>query len=236
MIRSVLFLVLVSRVVLADGPPTIEPLVYSGVLLNSVGVPVTSSNGIRLALFDSETLNLPANRRCETMTQTVTPDAQGRFRLPLEANCLAAVKGNPNLWVQLEVAGVTLPRSKLGAVPYAIEADRALSALSATNATNATNATAATGALATTVAAKAESTALAALAARVVTLEARNTVTEVVRVFAVVGDPGFNDCAFNNAAGFPQGACARMAAGKCVTTGYRGGWLEGNQAGGGPRL
>jgi hypothetical protein len=126
--------ILVAAFGLADGIPTTEPLAYSGVLLNSVGAPVTSGVNVRLSLFDDRTGNLATNKKCETLTQSVTPDSQGRFSVVLDPTCLPAVKANPNLWVQVEVNGALLPRSKLTAVPYAVEADRAAVAASASGA------------------------------------------------------------------------------------------------------
>jgi hypothetical protein len=126
MTRIVLFGVLfLASGSLADGIPTIEPLAYSGVLQNSVGAPVTSTVSARLSLWDDQTATLSTNRKCETSVATLTPDSAGRFRIILEATCLAAVKTNPNLWVQVEIGATALPRTKLGAVPYAVEADRA---------------------------------------------------------------------------------------------------------------
>jgi hypothetical protein len=125
---------LLPALVRADGIPTSDPLAYSGVLLNSVGTPVTSTVTARLSLWDDQTATLTANRKCETSVPTLTPDSAGRFRILLEAACLAAVKTNPNLWVQVEIGTVALPRTKLGAVPYAVEADRAAVATNATSA------------------------------------------------------------------------------------------------------
>jgi hypothetical protein len=41
------------------------------------------------------------------------------------------VHANPNVWVEVSVGGAALPRSKLGAVPYAVEADTASNAVGA---------------------------------------------------------------------------------------------------------
>jgi hypothetical protein len=82
--------------------------------------------------------------------------AQGRFQVVVEQAYLAAVKGTPNLWVQGQVGASLLPRARLGAVPYAVECDRASNA---------------GGALATTLTAKAEATTVTALTSRVAALE-----------------------------------------------------------------
>ena len=109
---------------IADGIPTVTPLTYTGVLQNSNGTAVTTQRPMQLTLWDDATANASVNQKCVTPTQNVTPDAQGRFQVQLDQACFDAVKANPNLWVQLEVGGMTLPRTKIGAVPYAVEAGR----------------------------------------------------------------------------------------------------------------
>jgi hypothetical protein len=46
----------------------------------------------------------------------------GRFQVKLPVSCTEAVKGSPDIWVEVEVDGGPLGRTKLGAVPYALEA------------------------------------------------------------------------------------------------------------------
>lgn len=81
----------------------------------------------------------------------------GQFEVAMPGNCVSAVQANKNAHVEVKVDGKVLPRSKVGAVPYAVEAGRAQEANNATNATNASNAT---GALKTSLDAKAESSAV----------------------------------------------------------------------------
>jgi hypothetical protein len=139
-LASALFAFSFASASLADGIPATDPLSYSGVLLNSVGAPVTSTVSARLSLWDDQTATLSASRKCETSVPALTPDSAGRFRITLEAACLGVVKANPNLWVQVEIGTTALPRSKLGAVPYAVEADRATTAATATTAQSASGA------------------------------------------------------------------------------------------------
>lgn len=109
----------------ADGIPTTTPLAYSGVLQDSVGNAITTAQSIQITLWDDATANASANQKCTTPTQSVTPDSQGRFRVVLDQQCYDVVRINPNLWVQLQVGSTVLPRSKIGAVPYAVEAGKA---------------------------------------------------------------------------------------------------------------
>ena len=103
----------------AAGIPTLQPLTYSGTLEEGG----TSANGMRsmtLRLHDAETAG---NVACTTTGAYQVTD--GRFSIPLDATCTTAVQDNPDLWVELTVGTDTLPRTKLGAVPYAVEANRA---------------------------------------------------------------------------------------------------------------
>lgn len=111
---------------IADGIPTMTPLTYSGVLQSSAGAPVTAQQSMQLTLWDDATANASMNQRCVTPTQNVTPDPQGRFQIVLDQACFEAVRANPNLWVQLQIGATVLPRSKLGAVPYAVESGKAV--------------------------------------------------------------------------------------------------------------
>lgn len=108
----------------ADGIPTVQPLTYTGVLQNSNGTPVTSAQSMQLTLWDDAMANASANQKCVTPTQSVTPDAQGRFQVQLDQACFDAVKSNPDLWIQLQIGAAVLPRTKINAVPYAVESGR----------------------------------------------------------------------------------------------------------------
>jgi hypothetical protein len=55
----------------------------------------------------------------------VTLGALGSFQLALPNECTTVVHDRTDLWVELIVDSVLLPRTKLGAVPYAVEADHA---------------------------------------------------------------------------------------------------------------
>lgn len=103
----------------AEGIPQIAPLSYTGMLTDASGTPLTGTREIRLEVATEDRLE-----HCETEAQNVALRA-GAFRIDLPPACVGLVKANPDLWVEVFVDGTSLSRSKLGAVPYAIEADRA---------------------------------------------------------------------------------------------------------------
>lgn len=112
----------------AEGIPSAPALYYAGTLIEN-GAPVTGVKSIGLALFTTESGGSPVCRKVES---TVAVQA-GKFRIPLSDECLNAVRGNPNLWAETTVGTVVMQaRKKIGAVPYAVEAERAGAARSAT--------------------------------------------------------------------------------------------------------
>jgi hypothetical protein len=108
----------------AGGIPATGALVYSGVLEDANGAPITGSKEIRLDLYDAATAGMV---QC-TVTQTVAL-ANGHFQIPLPDTCTQAVQARPDLWIQVTVGGESLGRTKLGAVPYAVEAASASNAV-----------------------------------------------------------------------------------------------------------
>ena len=113
----------------ADGIPTGDALFYSGTLEDN-GVPVEGTRAVDIELFDSAS---GGASQCTTSVDPVTFTG-GAFRVPLSSTCVAAVHANPNLYTEVSVDGTVLPRTKLGAVPYALEAERATSSAAAENA------------------------------------------------------------------------------------------------------
>jgi hypothetical protein len=110
---------------IANGIPTAAPVMsYAGTMYSATGVPQTTQRSVRLSLWDAPASGGGASR-CAGAVTNVTPDLQGHFSLPLDPACVAAVQATPDLWVQVEVDGVPLTRTKLGALPYAVEASRA---------------------------------------------------------------------------------------------------------------
>lgn len=110
----------------ADGVPTAAPLTYGG-YLDDGGRPVEGVRSVSVRLWDAAAGGTAA---CTTVAPTTTFSA-GRFRVTLDASCTAAVRANPNLWAEVIVDTATFPRSKVGAVPYALEAGRASGAAGA---------------------------------------------------------------------------------------------------------
>jgi len=107
----------------ADGVPSASPLYYGGVL-DDGGRPVEGTRNVTIRLWDMAT---GGTATCTTVAPN-TPFSAGRFRVELDAACTGAVRANPNLWAEVLVDSTTFPRSKLGAVPYALEAGRAAGA------------------------------------------------------------------------------------------------------------
>jgi hypothetical protein len=126
---SVLSLGLVSAYLLgrarAAGAPTMQPMTYSGVLTDMSGTPLTGMKNIQITLFDAATMG---NQVCSYGPSAVALSSGGAFQAVLPTQCTTAVHGAGDLWVEVFVDGNTLGRTKLGAVPYAIEADHAVNA------------------------------------------------------------------------------------------------------------
>jgi hypothetical protein len=108
----------------AAGAPTLQPLTYTGTLTDTAGVPLTGSKNLQLTLWDMATAGTMA---CTFGPSTVTLSA-GTFQVVLPADCSTAIHAHGDLWLEVFVDGASLGRTKLGAVPYALEADHAVNA------------------------------------------------------------------------------------------------------------
>lgn len=108
----------------AVGVPAAKPLTYSGVLTDTNGVAIQGSKNIQLQIFDAATAGTSL---CSVGPTAVTLQA-GAFEIPIDDTCLPALRGTPDLWVEIFVDGASMKRSKVGAVPFALEAARATSA------------------------------------------------------------------------------------------------------------
>lgn len=113
----------------AEGAPGTAPLFYSGTL-EADGEPATGSYTIALTLYGQEA---DGDALCASEASDVSVD-RGRFRVQVSDACVAAFRGNADLWLALKFTGGDgvpheLPgRAKVGAVPYALEAQHAVSA------------------------------------------------------------------------------------------------------------
>lgn len=122
-----LFTIHTAHRVRADGIPA-TPMTYAGVLEDANGPVDSGKLPIQVTLYDGPDDN--ASSVCAAALDMIDfTDRRGRFELTLAPNCTTAVQAQPDLYVDVQVAGVPqLPRPKLGAVPYAIEAGRASAA------------------------------------------------------------------------------------------------------------
>lgn len=109
----------------ADGPPGTSPLFYAGTIEDD-GALAEGSLPIGVAVFDDADPALPESRLCDIPSAN-RDVVRGRFRIDVSA-CVDAVSDNPDVFVEVTVRGVPLPRQKLGAVPYALEAQRSQTA------------------------------------------------------------------------------------------------------------
>jgi hypothetical protein len=110
--------------VLADGAPTEQPLFYSGTL-ESAGQLVSGAHTVSLGLYSAEqggTALCAVEREADVEA--------GRFRIDV-GECADAMRANADVWVAVAFRGsdgvdhAIEGRAKVGAVPYALEADRA---------------------------------------------------------------------------------------------------------------
>lgn len=107
----------------ADGIPGMNPMTYAGTLEEASG-PVTGTRNLRLTLWDDATSTESSHARCVTSAPGTSVN-NGRFQLVLDNACTPAVRGAPDLWLEVEVNGGSIGRTKISAVPFAVEAGRA---------------------------------------------------------------------------------------------------------------
>ena len=118
---GITFLAMVNSA-LAAGIPTSQPLFYGGYLEDAAtGKPASGTVSISVSLYKTSS---SSTAECTTNAGNVLLSS-GRFRVALNSQCLTAIQNNPDLWVGVLVNGSALPRSKIGAVPYAIETKEA---------------------------------------------------------------------------------------------------------------
>lgn len=103
----------------ANGIPETGTLAYSGVLEDANSQPVTAVIPMTFQLFDAQSAGTLI---CQTALNQQIQVTDGRFSIELPKQCVDGVKQNRDAWVALTVGTEALPRTKLRAVPYAIEA------------------------------------------------------------------------------------------------------------------
>jgi hypothetical protein len=111
----------------ASGVPATQPLTFSGVLTDTTGAPLTGSKNLQVQVWDDAAAG---NVVC-TSGSTAQTLVGGSFSIGLPTTCTTAVHASPDLWAELLVDGASVGRTKLGAVPYALEADTASNAAGA---------------------------------------------------------------------------------------------------------
>lgn len=106
----------------AAGIPEKDALTYTGYLEDADGNALGGKHSISVRFVASATAT-------KALCTGDAPDLElvaGRFQVALP-DCAEVVKANPELFVDVQVDGAWLGATKLGAVPYAIEAGRASS-------------------------------------------------------------------------------------------------------------
>jgi hypothetical protein len=119
--------------------PVADGMTYTGYLQDGDGQPLSGDHSIEVHFMATADA---ADDLCTGTNEADTMLAAGRFQVPLPVACSEAVQASADVWVEVEVDGSRLGATKLGAVPYALEADHA------SNADNAAKAVAASGPLA----------------------------------------------------------------------------------------
>ena len=210
----------------AAGIPATNAMTYGGVLTDTSGTPLTGSKNIQLTVWDAAS---DGTSQC-----SVGPAAQvlvaGGIQVTLPDACTTAVHANPDLWIEAFVDGSSLGRTKLGAVPYAIEADHVVSAMNATNANTAATALAAGGQLATAL--NTLQTSVAALKAAPAPLTTIHGETITTADDTATG--GFASQCLTvgmSSSNAVTHACTLAANRKCTSLGYAGGVFVGESDG-----
>lgn len=107
----------------AAGIPAANALTYTGYLETPDGKAIATDINVTINVWNAAT---DGKRVCQATAEKVKPVA-GRFQVPLP-DCQAPVSASPDLWLEAVVDGTSLGRTKLGAVPYAVEASHASAA------------------------------------------------------------------------------------------------------------
>jgi hypothetical protein len=113
--RLGLALSVVSLAVVAQGPAA-PALTYSGFLEDS-GLPVTGMRLIRVSLFGAQSGGAVL---CQ-VPQAQVEVSNGHFQVGLnQTSCDEAIQTRDETWLEVQVGTVVFPRTRIGAVPYAL--------------------------------------------------------------------------------------------------------------------
>jgi hypothetical protein len=106
--------------VVAAGIPAHDGLTYSG-LLEDISGALAGQHDIQVNLYDSNQVLL-----CQSAKESVTVD-HGRFSVAMpDDGCRKAFADTPDVWAHVVVDGNDTGAAKVGAVPYAVEANHAV--------------------------------------------------------------------------------------------------------------
>lgn len=108
----------------AEGIPASDTLTYAGVLTDANGLALSGSRTVKVQLWKQAAAGEEA---CPPATSS-QPLVAGGFQVVLHADCTIAVHAYSDLWVEVTVDTSPMGRTKLGAVPYALEAQHASNA------------------------------------------------------------------------------------------------------------
>jgi hypothetical protein len=111
----------------ASGLRAADPMTYRGVLTDLAGVPLIGTKDVQIQFWDQAT---GGAIQCSVGPMPAAL-AGGAFEIVLPDACTTAVHATPDLWAEVLVDGDSLNRTKLGVVPYALEADTASNAAGA---------------------------------------------------------------------------------------------------------
>lgn len=115
----------------AAGIPDPPAMVYAGVLTKASGEELNELHSIQIQVWGAAS----GGTTPLCMTQPAPTQLQrGKFSIALPQECSVAVKANSDLWLEVLVDGTSVGRTKLGVIPFAIEAGHAVTATSASQA------------------------------------------------------------------------------------------------------
>ena len=115
---AVTFGYIVGRARAAGAPAAAPVMTYSGTLTDGTGAPLSGTRLLQFQMWDSA-----AGGAAPVCGTASAPQALigGTFHVALPAACVAAAHANSELWTEILLDGTSLGRTKIGAVPYALE-------------------------------------------------------------------------------------------------------------------